>query len=967
MPVFPSQAPLDLIVSKETGSRVQTINQALALAKEGDTILVRSGLYQESIRIDKPVTIIGDGTAEDTIVEGISFNCINMQASEAKIKNLTLQGNRTTCRPDFRAVVDIYRGNLIVENCLITTSIGSGIKIHHGAFPLIKNCKIYGGKDAGIKIVRGGGGIVENCDISHHHSSNIIIAGEGKAIIRKCKIHGSKKSGIWLADNSSALIENCQIYGNAYPGIGITSNSTPTIRNCQIYNGTNGILVTNNGGGKIENCEIYQNSYPGIAITDRANPTVRKCSIYNGTNGISIAEQGKGIIEDCKIYNNTYPGIAINLEGNPKISRCQIYDGKSYGILITEKGKGIIEKSEIYRNFKPGIAITSEANPLIKKCIIYQNKSNGIAINKNGKGIIENCIIRDNESLPIAIEKGSNPWIEKCEIIDGKSLHFLRKELDRLVGLSDLKRVVNEILDTEIANQRLRSAGINVDEAESRHMAFIGNPGTGKTTVAALIGEILQQLGVLKQGQFVEVRRDLLVGQYQGHTAKRTATAVKSALDGVLFIDEAYAIMQSNQDEYGKEAINTLISLMEKYRQRLVVIFAGYGSSMQKLISANPGLESRIAYQIEFPDYTPQEMQQIFAAMCEKSGWICKSDLLDYLSLVFKNIYTSRDENFANARIVRNLLEAMVRRLKSRIVKDNLAGTAMLTLSLDDIPPEYRLANNEVDQENLSQLLKQLNDLVGLDSVKEAIGELVHTQLANQKLLKAGHLVRDTETRHMLFTGNPGTGKTTVARLVGQIFKALGLLKKGTFYEVNRANLVAQYQGQTAIRTKQAVELALDGVLFIDEAYALTNGDFDSYGTEAIDTLVPLIEKYRDRLIVIFAGYSREMQSFVATNSGLESRIAYKIEFPDYTGEQLHQIFLNMVAKDGWIVTEDVDNLLQEKFANLYSDRSHNFANARDVRNLYEKMVRSLKTRIVLEDLPAAEMRKFTVKDIPTT
>jgi len=966
MPVFSSQVPLDLIVSKETGSRVQTISQALALAKEGDTILVRSGLYQESITIDKPVTIMGEGGARDTIVSGIGFDCINMQAAEAKIKNLTLKGDRANCGPNFRAAVDIYRGNLIIENCIITTAIGIGIKICKGAFPLIKNCKIYGGKDAGIKILRGGGGIIENCEVSYHKSSNIIIAGEGKTIVRKCQIHGSKKSGIWIADRSSPLIENCQIYDNAYPGIGITSYSNPRIKNCQIYNGTNGILVTNNGGGTIENCEIYQNSYPGIAITARANPKIIKCLIYNGTNGISIAEQGKGIIEDCAIYNNTYPGIAINLEGNPKISNCKIYDGKSYGILITEKGKGIIEKTEIYRNQKPGIAITSEGNPLIRKCTIYQNKSNGIAINKSGKGIIEECIVRDNEDLPIAIEKGSNPWIEKCEIIDGKSIHYLREEVDRLVGLSNLKRVVNEIIDTEIANQRLRAAGMKVDEAESRHMVFIGNPGTGKTTVANLIAEILQQLGILKQGQFVEARRDILVGQYQGHTAKRTATVVKSALDGVLFIDEAYALIQSDRDEYGTEAVNTLISLMEKYRQRLVVIFAGYGLAMQKLISANPGLESRIAYQIQFPDYTPEEMQQIFASMCQTSGWICNSDLFDYLSIVFKNIYNSRDENFANARIVRNLLEAMVRRLKSRIVKDNLAGTAMLTLAVEDIPPEYRVANNEVDKENLSRLLGELNDLIGLDSVKDAIGELVHTQLANQKLLKAGYHVRDTETRHMLFTGNPGTGKTTVARSIGKIFKALGLLKKGTFYEVNRSNLVAQYQGQTAIRTKQAVELALDGVLFVDEAYALSNGDFDSYGTEAIDTLVPLMEKYRDRLIVIFAGYSQEMQFFIAANSGLESRIAYKIEFPDYTGEQLHQIFLSMAAKDGWIVTEDVDLLLQEKFSTLYSDRPQNFANARDIRNLYEKMVRSLKTRIVLDDLPATEMRKFAPKDIPT-
>ena len=1012
MPVFSSQAPLELVVSKETWSSLKTINQALAVASSGATIRVQPGLYRESITINKPVKIIGDRSAEDVVIEGVRFNCLQMQTTQAIVKNVKLVANSTTCQPNFRAVVDVPCGNLVLEDCIITTSVGINIQVDRSAVAIIKNSRIYGGPDAGIKFTQGGNGRIEDCEIYNHHLSNVIVSGGSDELtIKRCKIYDSKKSGIWIAENSQVVIEDCEIYGNAYPGISITSGANPQIINCKIHNGTHGILVTNEGQGIIEKCDIYGNIYLGIAISSNSNPTITKCKIYKGTNGISVVENGRGIIEDCEIYENTYPGIAINSGSNPMINRCKIYKGKSYGILVTnnsqgiisdceiygnnnhgiaitsgsdptinsckihdedwgivvsEKGQGLIEFCDIYANKNAGMSITSDGNPRVRKCKIHDGKGNGISVKERGQGTIEDCEIYGNAALGVLIGSGGNPTIRRCQIVDSRSLDVLLQELDSLIGLSSVKEVVREIVDTEIANQRLRAAGMKVDQTETRHMAFIGNPGTGKTTVAALLGEIFKQLGILKKEKFVEVRRDLLVGQYQGHTAKRTATTVNSALDGILFVDEAYALVQGEQDEYGREAINTLISLMENYRERLIVIFAGYAPQMRQLISSNQGLESRIAYQIEFSDYTAQEMEQIFATMCQKSGWISSQDLSNYIQKVFANIYASRDENFANARNVRNLFEAMVRRLKSRIVRDNLSGEAMLTLTVEDIPPEHQLSGDVADRESLDSLLAELDSLIGLDSVKTAIRELVNTQLANQRLLKAGHQIRDNETRHMLFTGNPGTGKTTVARLVGRIFKALGLLRKGSFREVNRANLVGQYQGHTAIKTKQEIDLALDGVLFIDEAYALNTGERDSYGTEAIDTLVPLMEKYRDRLVIIFAGYSREMQSFLSVNSGLESRIAYKIEFPDYAGEQLYQIFLNMAEKDGWIVTQDVCNLLQEKLVSLYDNRSHNFANARDVRNLYEKMVRSLKTRIVEDNLPQQEMRKFAVKDIPS-
>jgi SpoVK/Ycf46/Vps4 family AAA+-type ATPase len=196
-------------------------------------------------------------------------------------------------------------------------------------------------------------------------------------------------------------------------------------------------------------------------------------------------------------------------------------------------------------------------------------------------------------------------------------------------------------------------------------------------------------LGLLKGSKFVEVNRSDLVGQYLGHTAKKATDVVESALDGVLFIDEAYALVNGETDSFGLESVNTLIPLMENYRNRLVVIMAGYSREMRQFMNANSGLSSRIAYKIEFPDYSGAEMQQIFLELCRKNRWICSEEVSAHLQEVFDTIYKNRKCDFANGRDVRNLYEAMIRRLKSRIVKEKLTGEAIRTLIVEDIPSEY--------------------------------------------------------------------------------------------------------------------------------------------------------------------------------------------------------------------------------------------------------------------------------------
>jgi SpoVK/Ycf46/Vps4 family AAA+-type ATPase len=538
------------------------------------------------------------------------------------------------------------------------------------------------------------------------------------------------------------------------------------------------------------------------------------------------------------------------------------------------------------------------------------------------------------------------------------------ERLEQTIGLRAVKDAIRGWTRKLEVERDRREQGLTTDPPRL-HLLFKGNPGTGKTTVARLIGEIYRDLGLLRRGHVQEVAQGDLVAGYLGQTAIQTNEAIDDALDGVLFVDEAYTLSQG-EGGYGQEAIDTLLKRMEDNRDRLAVIVAGYPEPMDEFISSNPGLQRRLATEIVFEDYTPEELLAIFRQRASRVQCSIAQELEDALRRLFAQLYESRDENFGNAGLVENLFNEMDNLRASRVIEENL-DRVREPFRVADLPPQYREGGKGSGEENLEELLQELENTVGLTSVKGAIREIVDNQLANQRLRSAGLPADDTETRHMLFLGNPGTGKTTVARLVGQIFQALGLLRRGQFVEVDRSQLVAGYVGQTALKTAEVVRSALDGVLFVDEAYALARGESENdFGREAIDTLVPALENYRDRLVVIFAGYSREMQQFVRANSGIASRVAYQIEFPDYTDAEMLQMFLGMCRRDGRICPPDVSARLEEIFTAMYQNRGPNFGNGREVRNFYEQMVKKLKSRIVRYNLSGEAMVRFALEDIPS-
>jgi SpoVK/Ycf46/Vps4 family AAA+-type ATPase len=537
-------------------------------------------------------------------------------------------------------------------------------------------------------------------------------------------------------------------------------------------------------------------------------------------------------------------------------------------------------------------------------------------------------------------------------------------KLTELVGLNQIKERVAELtLWVETAKNKPKA------EAPLLHMLFAGNPGTGKTTVARLIGELFYERGILKKGHLVEVNSADLVAEYVGGTALKTTRVVQSALDGVLFIDEAYALAEEGRGGFGAEAIDTLIPFLENHRDRFVVIFAGYASRMNRFIDSNPGLARRIPREnrFTFSDYLPEELYEILKQNLVQRSIPFEAEIETVLQQTCDGLYRARADNFGNAGEIRNLVDTLERRraVRIRITK----AEADAPLAEEDIPEEYRTLRN-TKPPVVDDILGELNHLVGLGPFREYLTNLVYRVQYEDARSKLDPDYRPGSfLEHLVFTGNPGTGKTTAARLVGRIYHSLGRLQKGHCVEVSRADLVAGYVGQTALKTTERIKEALDGVLFIDEAYALARESINDFGQEAIDTLVKALEDHRDRLVVIVAGYPGPMEDFLLSNPGLSSRFASRVPFTDYSREELEQILLNLASSEGYVLPDEVKQKASQ-YLEMQRRTEMHFGNGRAVRNLFGEMKMLMARRLMArpdasESLDKEKLVTFDMEDVP--
>ncbi|GAB3708169.1 AAA family ATPase [Nocardiopsis oceani] len=559
-------------------------------------------------------------------------------------------------------------------------------------------------------------------------------------------------------------------------------------------------------------------------------------------------------------------------------------------------------------------------------------------------------------------------------------------ELEDMIGLDPVKQQVRGIA-ASIEAARLRAdAGIAV-ERPLRHLVFSGPPGTGKTSVARTLATIFHSFGLLPTSRVVEAQRADLVGEYLGATAIKTNELIDKALGGVLFVDEAYSLVNEGDgqsDRFGNEAVQTLLKRAEDDRDQLVVILAGYEKEMDAFLASNPGLASRFATRISFPSYSAAELFRIAESLVAQRGDALAPDAARTLRRRFdQTVQREAVDELGNGRFARSIVEKASQARDVRVVTSGVtegepaprpSADDLVTVHSQDVESAYNELTSRLpgfgESPGLEEAMAELDGMIGLEPVKEQVRSLV-AQLRVARLREEQGLPHQPPMRHLVFTGPPGTGKTTVARVLGRVFSALGMLGRAEVVEAQRADLVGEHLGATAVKTNRLIDRALGGVLFVDEAYSLVNPGYsggDAFGAEAIQTLLKRAEDDRDRLVVVLAGYTAEMDRFLASNAGLSSRFNVRVRFPSYSPDELSEIADTVAARSHDAFDDTARDDLHSIFAHVCETGwIDELGNGRFARSLYERACSHRDLRLsqeVGEDATATELTVVTSGDV---
>jgi SpoVK/Ycf46/Vps4 family AAA+-type ATPase len=841
----------------------------------------------------------------------------------------------------------------VLEDCELRDVGSHGISLTDGADPIVRRCSITRAGGEGITLASRSGGSFTDGMVTDTGGSGVRVGGAGDPVFTKFRIRGAANAGLTVTDAAAGTFDRFDIRGGTQHGIEIRSSANPLLRQAAVAGcAGDGLIVLDEGRGRIEDSVFEGTGGVGMRIGSGGYPDVRGTRfVETGQAGVLVFARGRGVLRECEVVGARTAAVAVEDGGDASLSRCLLRETRGPGVMLAEGAQARLTGCEVAANAGDGIVVGSSQSVVLRDCTVRDNTGAGLRrVIDSELLIVENLISKGNGALdyyeppPSAAQAGAPDVAAEIEITiaggNGVVVPLLR-ELNSLVGLAAVKQEVARLVNLHALAKRRADAGLTIPPM-ARHLVFAGPPGTGKTTVARLYGKILAGLGVLNGGQMVEVGRADLVSQYVGATALKTTEKFTEAMGGVLFIDEAYTLASGSGagPDFGREAIDTLVKLMEDHRDDVVVIVAGYSHEMRQFIAANPGLASRFSRTVQFENYSPSELAQIMELMCRQNSYALEHETQAQLAAFFERM--PKDESFGNGRTVRKIFEEMVGRQAARMSLLPDATVADLTRFLPedlDVKGAGAGAGRGADPRTVNNLLRQLYGMVGLTQVKQEVTGIVDLVASARQRERAG-MPAPQLSRHLVFAGAPGTGKTTVARLYKDILTALGALDGGPLVEVARADLVGEYLGHTAQRTRGAFDRARGGVLFIDEAYTLAprgasmGGDF---GREAIDTLVKLMEDHRDEVVVIAAGYTDEMERFLASNPGLSSRFSRHVHFDNYSSDELATILSQHAAAAGYECQDETMAILRGHFDRMPRDKT--FGNGRYARKVLEEMI----------------------------
>ncbi|HEY3505735.1 MAG TPA: right-handed parallel beta-helix repeat-containing protein [Actinocatenispora sp.] len=588
-----------------------------------------------------------------------------------------------------------------VGACTVNGSARSGLIAEAGAQVSADGCTVSASGSTAL-VARGGARVTAtDCTLAKAGANGVFVDGTARAVLRGCEVRGSSYSAVHLAGSAVAELDRCTVAGTPQHGVHVT-----------------GQAMLRMSGGRVEHTEMT-----GVQVEESGDATVREATIEHVSVGIRVDTPHRPLFESCTVGTAAQAGMEVAGGGGPTVRETRFADSGGAGVFLDRESTATLEDCVIRDSGGSGLVVWDGAHPVVRTLRIERCGKNGVYLAADAAGALDDVTVSASQFPAVYVGKGARPRFRRCHVehtdrdlnvVDGgeptfvdcttsdvrtatmpgtvavaraqagvpagapepaapptgadpppSGLDALLAQLDDLVGLSRAKHDVGTLVKLMQMVKRRQEAGL-APPPLSRHLVFAGNPGTGKTSVARLYGRILHALGMLTEGHLVEVDRGTLVGEYVGHTAPRTQAAFRRALGGVLFIDEAYALVPDGQsNDFGQEAISTLVKLMEDHRDQVVVIVAGYPDQMGRFIAANPGLSSRFNRTLTFDDYTVDELVDIVAHHAGDHEYEVPAETRAALADYFTT--TDDGRRSGNGRFARQVFQDMTERHAYRI------------------------------------------------------------------------------------------------------------------------------------------------------------------------------------------------------------------------------------------------------------------------------------------------------------
>ncbi|BBB02276.1 hypothetical protein RVR_10133 [Actinacidiphila reveromycinica] len=904
------------------------------------------------------------------------------------------------------AVVVAEQGRLTLRSSVLDRAAGNGLCVNGRGAVVVEATRITGSGKPALAVEQDARAELSRVEVSGSSGLDAYLASTAGATLAECTFTGSRGESVYVKE-CAPVLRDCVITGAAQVGLHAAAGGRPVLERCRIEDTPVGVLTEDGaevtatelavraagtaalrlGGGAARLTRLaVADGGTAVQALGGARLDIDEGDVSaTGTAGIELGERVRARLSELRLRVGGGTALALADSAHAELDAATVEGGT---VLIGTDSELTARDSEFRGSEQDGLRVAGGTLTAVG-CRVHGARGDGVHIAANSRAELTNCTVFDNTGEGIRSQTAEPVGVHDCEVrdnsgppgrrpgdgrpdTDGRELTATAAdgggaggpgpasysgsatgagplaELQSLVGLESVKREVTGLIDLNKMTKRRMEMGLPMPPM-SRHLVFAGPPGTGKTTVARLYGAVLAELGILRQGHIVEVARADLVAQIIGGTAIKTTEVFTKALGGVLFIDEAYTLTNQSRGsgpDFGQEAVETLMKLMEDHRDEIVVIVAGYSAQMDQFLASNPGMASRFARTIEFPNYEPDELVTIVRGLCGKHYYELDDGALEALTRYFVEV--PKGDTFGNGRVARKIFEEMIGRQASRLsAQSHQDDSALSVLTGEDVTEVPGTPGAGESEPELPELpgLRRLAAMTGLDTARAALRTRLRALAAAQQ--RSGSRPEALSARaNVVLEGPPGSGRRALAALYGRCLAELGLLPTGATRHVRLSSLPARWPEQPLLRLASALEENAGGLLVLEWTEAFEQRSPQS--REAVLSALARIVAVPGDTVLALIGTPEHLIGLMRERTDIAQGFAEYARLEPYTPEQTVELVRRRLRGYGFQMDEDVAQALAETFG-----RSPEPAGAHRAHRLAESLAASARARTVTTgDLP---------------